>query len=68
MPENLGDRKSDPAVSLISVSITEAPSGSDGSYFLLSFLKDLFTIISKYTVAVFRHTLEEGIRSHYRWL
>ena len=31
------------------------------------FFKDLFIIIHKYTVAVFRHT-EEGVRSHYGWL
>jgi hypothetical protein len=33
------------------------------------FFKDLFTIyLYEYTAAVFRHTLEEGIGSLYRWL
>ena len=34
------------------------------------FFKMLFIYfyLYKYTVAVFRHTPEEGIRSHYRWL
>jgi hypothetical protein len=31
------------------------------------FFKDLFIIICKYTVAIFRAP-EEGIRSHYGWL
>ena len=30
--------------------------------------EDLFIIICKYTVAVFRHTPEKGIRAHYGWL
>ena len=32
-----------------------------------NFLKDLFIIVHKFTVADFRHT-KEGVRSHYGWL
>jgi hypothetical protein len=31
------------------------------------FLRFIY-LFYEYTVAVFRHTSEEGIRSHYRWL
>jgi hypothetical protein len=33
-----------------------------------SFLKNIIYLFLEYTVAVFRHTPEECIRSHYRWL
>jgi hypothetical protein len=38
------------------------------SVLLIFFLKIYLFILCEYTVAVFRHTLEEYIGSHYRWL
>jgi hypothetical protein len=32
------------------------------------FLKMYLFYVYEYTVTLFRHTPEEGIRSHYRWL
>ena len=47
--EGGGERDRDREVSLLEVLLA-------GFSFLFSFLKDLFIIICKYTVAVFRHT------------
>jgi hypothetical protein len=32
------------------------------------FFKDCIYFMYEYTIALFRHSPEEGIRSHYRWL
>jgi hypothetical protein len=41
-----------------------------GSFLLIYLFEILFMYyyLYKYTVAVFKHRPEEGIRSHYRWL
>jgi hypothetical protein len=45
---------------------------AQAAFFFFSFFplwpKDLFIIICKYIVAVFRHTRREGVISHYRCL